>query len=103
MPQAVCGRFPLLTLVCVLATLTPVIAQVSVSQVAPGGAAAANVAPMPMQSFEAPAKGSEAGSRGISVGTHPSAAQCANLLQRAASVPSLKETPDYAYCSTLPK
>lgn len=50
----------------------------------------------PMQSFETPQK--EVTSRGIRVGGNPSALQCTNLLRRAESVPSLKESPDYEFC-----
>lgn len=113
-PRAVYGRATLVALVATLTIFAPSAAQVGVSQApsggatigisqAPSGVSNSNVAPMPMQSFEAPAKSSEVPSRGLNIGTQPNAAQCGNLLRRAASVPSLKQSPDYAFCDALPK
>ena len=51
-----------------------------------------------MQSLEAPQKESNAPSSGVRLGSDPSALQCANLLRRTASVPSLKQSPDYEFC-----
>jgi hypothetical protein len=62
-----------------------------------GGAVAQayNAPPMPGHDFWS----SEAGQRGLPGNISPGGVQCANLLLLSASVPQLKTTPDFKYCS----
>jgi hypothetical protein len=94
----------LIVLVCALSTVAPAVGQVSTSQsgsLPSAGVSNSNTGPMP--SFETRQGNSDVPSRGETFGKQPSALQCANLLRRAASVPGLKQSPDYAYCDAARK